>query len=47
LRDLRESAYGLTDLIIYADVVLLNEYESIEGVREACINLLRKLKIIE
>ncbi len=47
LRDLREAAYGLADLVIYADVILLNEYERIEDVREACINLLKKLRIIE
>ncbi|NPB00156.1 MAG: AAA family ATPase [Crenarchaeota archaeon] len=46
LRDLRESIYGLAELIVYADMILLNEFERVEDVREACINLLRRLNIV-
>ncbi|NPA22694.1 MAG: AAA family ATPase [Crenarchaeota archaeon] len=45
LRDLREATYGLAELVIYADAMLLNEYERIEDLREACINILKRLNI--
>ncbi len=47
LRDLREAAYGLTDLVIYADVMILNEYDRIEDLREACINVLKMLNLVK
>ncbi len=47
LRDLRESIYGLTELIIYADYIINNDYEDLRRLEEECFKIVKDIdKII-
>ncbi len=43
-RDLRESIYGLIELILYADYIINNDYEDLKKLEEDCLKIIKDIE---